>query len=300
MNLNDLQQAIQDGLVAREAAINELMDRGSTATTIIELTKAKFMLDCVRETTPAAASSATVMLGAFTLSLALASKVTSTAIGSAVGGVVLQEETPSSTSTAIKRATVKWPKSMEEMSSVLNAWQVILHSTGLCDFLVSSEFLRQVVYDTIEKHGHTFSVAHGLLLVYLERIETTNGDKINIANVFTLGSMHTFMARATSLAAELGVAAATTTRPVLGGAATNGPVFNGASTPSADRTCHTFNIGRKDVAHPPTSLLPSGTCKYKHTCDGWVSDKGPKGVCGSAAHCRKECDNPAKCAQPSK
>lgn len=303
MPLADFQQAIQDGRIGREAAVTELMSRGVVATTQIEITRLRYILDCVQEVTAkTVASTATVSLGAFTLALALASKVVANSIGSAVGGVVAapDSESTSSTTAAVQRATVKWPKSMEEFASVLNAWQVILHSTGLCDFLVSSEFLRQVVFDTMECHGHGFSVAHALLLIYLERVETTNGDDINIANVFSLGSMDTFMSRAVLLAAERGIKAPDRPSPShMPTPLASLPVFNGQSTPAAARSCHTFNIGT-GAAHPANSLMPSGTCKYKHVCDGWVSDKGPKGVCGSAAHCRKDCDNPAKCAQPQK
>jgi hypothetical protein len=309
MNLDDLRAAITDGRVDRESAIAELMTRGATAANNLELTRIQFVLACVKASTDTAtATRPTVTLGAFTLSLALASKVVSSsqAISSAVGGVVAATaaaEPVTSTVSSIQRATVVWPRTMEEFSSVLNAWMVIMHATGLCEFLVASEFTRLVVYDTMEHHGHSFTVAHALLLVYLERVEATVGDDININNVHSLGSMDTFMARAVTLAAQCGVARP---EPVAGRpaaaavaavATTPAVAFNGRATPAADRSCYTFNLGRGTV-HPASSLGADGTCRFKHACDQFVSDKGPRGVCGSTSHCRKDCTNAAKVSTP--
>jgi hypothetical protein len=175
---------------------------------------------------------------------------------------------------------------------------VIMHATGLCDFLVASEFTRLVVYDTMEHHGHSFTVAHALLLIYLERVESTVGDDINIRNVHSLGSMDTFLSRACILAVQCGVA--TPARAGANATVTTGTptvTFNGRATPSADRSCYTFNLGRGN-AHPSPSLGADGTCRFKHACDQFVSDKGPRGVCGSTSHCRKDCTNAAKVSAP--
>jgi hypothetical protein len=299
MNLNDLQTAILDGRVDRDAAIAELMVRGANAGTQIELGRCDMILKCIAANTAVAVARPSASLGAFTLALALASKVVTLSLSSnsAVGGVVVTEDAATSSTasaSSVQRATVVWPKTMEQFSSVLNAWMVILHSTGLCDFLVASEFVRVVVYDTMQNHGHSFSVAHALLLIYLERVESTQGDDINISNVHSLGSMDTFMARARLLAAEKGIKPGPTS-----GHAGTALAFNGASSPSAEKFCFTFNLG-PGTTHPATSLTADGTCRFKHCCDSWVSDKGPKGVCGSKAHGRKACDNPAKVSQPAK
>jgi hypothetical protein len=80
-------------------------------------------------------------------------------------------------------------------------------------------------------------------------------------------------------------------------ATTPAVAFNGRATPAADRSCYTFNLGRGTV-HPASSLGADGTCRFKHACDQFVSDKGPRGVCGSTSHCRKDCTNAAKVSTP--
>jgi hypothetical protein len=309
MNLDDLRAAINEGRIDRDVAIMELMARGVTAGNNLELQRIQFCITCIKASSEAAVATTrpTVALGAFTLALALASKVVSSSlsISSAVGGVVTSAATSEShttTANSIQKAKVVWPRTMEEFSSVLNAWMVIMHATGLCDFLVASEFVRLVVYDTMEQHGHSFTVAHALLVIYLERVETTVGDDINISNVHSLGSMDMYLSRAFTLSKQCGVAqppqpasgaklpATDITKPAV--------TFNGRGTPSADKSCYTFNLGRGNV-HPASSLGADGTCRFKHACDQFVSDKGPRGQCGSTSHNRKDCTNAAKVNTPA-
>ena len=50
-----------------------------------------------------------------------------------------------------------------------------------------------------------------------------------------------------------------------------------------------FGFGHCDLPR-----FPDGTCRYKHACDKWVSDKGPAGHC-FGAHPRAVCTNPNSC-----
>ena len=61
-----------------------------------------------------------------------------------------------------------------------------------------------------------------------------------------------------------------------------------------------FNWGRD---HPASALQPDGTCKGRHACDAWVSNKGKEGKClnsaGTPGHGRHNCDNPNRCDGPA-
>ena len=142
-------------------------------------------------------------------------------------------------------------------------------------------------------------VAFCLLLAYLEKIETTTSLDVNIATVFEKGSQDTLMAHAKQRAREVyGSSIFRAPEPASGlkRDSSGDSVFNGSFTRGAS-PCITFNLGIKQ--HPASSLDSGGKCKYSHTCDQWVSGKGPKGICGSDKHHRKSCDNPDKVDKPA-
>ena len=66
------------------------------------------------------------------------------------------------------------------------------------------------------------------------------------------------------------------------------------------KLCNHFNWGRD---HPASALQPDGTCKGRHACDAWVSNKGKEGKClnsaGTPGHGRHNCDNPNRCDGPA-
>ena len=64
--------------------------------------------------------------------------------------------------------------------------------------------------------------------------------------------------------------------------------WNGKFTSGA-KPCLTFNNGRD--THPRSCLLPDGACKFDHVCDHFLTGGGK---CGSSAHGRNACNNPAK------
>ena len=77
-----------------------------------------------------------------------------------------------------------------------------------------------------------------------------------------------------------------------------GAKWNGSFNTKSAATCLTFNLGKKQ--HPSNCLNEKGGCKFNHICDAFVSDKGPKGRCGSDKHGRHNCDNPAKVSTEQK
>ena len=119
--------------------------------------------------------------------------------------------------------------------------------------------------------------AFELLYLYLKEIDRDYTGLVNIANVFRRGGQDTLIAEARrrSLAFFRG----------FGGIPRGeGPPdvkhngkFNGKST----KACTDYNMGR-----PCTKLDETGTCRFNHKCNQFVSDKGPGGVCfGAHARC---------------
>ena len=178
-------------------------------------------------------------------------------------------------------------------------WIGICAATGLAHVLTLTNFLHDVVFDTMLKLKREWQFAHELFLVYLERVETCDDRSLNLQNVFAAGAQDTLMVRA-----EDRVRSAFNTRgifrPVGGGdddRRGSGAKWNGSFNRDKNaQPCFTFNLGRKE--HPASCLNERGGCRFAHVCDHWVSDKGPKGICRSDKHSRANCDNPAKCDAP--
>ena len=184
------------------------------------------------------------------------------------------------------------PKSMAEFGDILMTWTMLLSGLGIASILVSGAFLREVVYDTIDYGTLAWEGAFELWLVYLEEVERTAGDEVNLANVYNRGAQDTMIKRAMERLPK-------TPTGIFrgGGGGSNGDggeetKWNGSFNTKAAGSCLTFNLGKKQ--HPANCLNEKGGCKYNHVCDAYVGDKGPKGRCGSDKHGRSNCDNPAK------
>ena len=145
--------------------------------------------------------------------------------------------------------------------------------------------------------GLPWQVAHELFLCYLEEVERLPGDETNLSNVFEKGSQDTMITRAKAKAKQVHGAGIFREQPGANDQGDGqGKQWNKrfATDPKCP-ACISYNLG---VRHPANALTANGTCKYRHVCDHWVSDKGPGGICGSKAHTRANCDNPNKCDQP--
>ena len=183
-------------------------------------------------------------------------------------------------------------KSMEECSERISAFTAICHALGIANVLLTTQFFREVFYDTILRDKQPWQLAHELVLVYLEDIDQST--TLTLGNVFASGAQDTRLKRA---AAEcLQHYKLDIFRPGPGGPAqgsTSETVkHNGKFTKTSKQVCHSFNFGK-----PCTHLLTDGTCKFNHICNHWVSDRGPKGRCGGN-HPQAKCDNPNKCDSP--
>ena len=196
-------------------------------------------------------------------------------------------EAEGSSSRAVPPAKLSRPVSMAEFSAVLTVWTMLLAGLGVAPLLVSGAFLMDVVYDHINENTVSWQTAFELFLVYLEEVERTPGDEINLTNVYNRGAQDTFMRRARERTPKASLS--DKERDIF---RTDGVEWNGSWNRKSASTCITFNLGNKK--HPASSLNERGGCKFNHACDQWVSDKGPHGRCGGD-HPRVKCDNPNKC-----
>ena len=299
MNVDQLITAVQSGRAAPGEAVRETMSRVGTATTQIELARLNALSNLLQNMEKAGGTSAGVTsrggnaLGSYSLVWALAGKITRQSLSVGISGITEGTSAEaSSPAVQVIKLVITRPVSMVEFSDMLTIWMMICHATGLGNILVLGEFLRDVVYDTMLKHNHSWQIAHELFLVYLEAVETSSDDAVNIRTIFTNGSQDTYLKRAMDSASVEFKGAPKGGDRERANATPEGEVkWNGNFNRKATTSCFSYNMG---TPHPTRSLDDKGTCKHNHVCDHWVSNKGPRGTCGGK-HPRSRCDNPNKC-----
>ena len=87
------------------------------------------------------------------------------------------------------------PKTMAEFADILVTWTMLLAGLGVASILVSGAFLREVVFDAIADGTLPWEGAYELWLVYLEEVERTAGDDVNLSNVYNRGAQDTMIKR---------------------------------------------------------------------------------------------------------
>ena len=190
------------------------------------------------------------------------------------------------------RLSIVQPTSLALFAELLHVWQSILHALGLSNALVTTQFLQEVVFDAMSQLLFSWEQAYCLLLIYIEAIES-HPLQFNLGNVFGAGSQDTRCKAARERASRL-FKVKTDPGDGLKGKQVK---WNGKDTPDAKSVCFTFNLG-SSATHPAKSLLPDGTCKFRHCCNQFVTGKGKAGIC-EGAHARVACDNPGKCDKPA-
>ena len=148
---------------------------------------------------------------------------------------------------------------------------MVVQALGLASGLVVMRFFIEAIFIPVRRLSLSFQVAHEyLLLLFKECEDDTTGDT-NLANVSSRGKQDTMLAQARVNAAAFFRARAGNAQPG------SGTKWNGKSDSNASTYCYFYNFNKE---HPPGALMVDGTCKHQHKCNQWVSDKGPRGVCG--------------------
>ena len=292
----ELTNPVRTSGVELEAILDEVTKRLGAATSNIELQRLnsisttighKIKLGRGADGAIAVGDGTAELVGVFRYCAMLAGKVVRTRL-SQVATVITPPQGDAQVKAVPPEKLVK-PKSMAEFADILVTWTMLLSGLGLASILVSGAFLREVVFDTIADGTLPWEGAYELWLVYLEEVERTAGDDVNLSNVYNRGAQDTMIKRAMERLPKR------IFRPGGGGGDGDGDEelkWNGSFNAKSTATCLTFNLGKKQ--HPTNCLNEKGGCKFNHACDQYVSDQGPKGRCGSVKHGRHNCDNPAK------
>ena len=183
---------------------------------------------------------------------------------------------------------------------------LFVHAFGLEHLHTVGPFVQKVVHESVWLHDFTWQFAFELLLVYLKALDERR-QSLTMATIWESGSQDTYTKMAHKAAAQRwgskfvffrahggnpgtnNAAAASSAAAAAASSKENAKIkWNGKFTSGA-KPCLTFNNGRD--THPRSCLLPDGTCKFDHVCDHFLTGGGK---CGSSAHGRNACDNPAK------
>ena len=254
-------------------------------------------------------SSSEVSEGTFLFVLAKLSNVTCFDSGSFDLCVEISESDEDGPSTTKRfSASLKRPKSIEQMYALLHQFQLVVVTAGLANLLAMGPFLEDVVYDQVRTNTLDWPTAFELLIIYLRMVEN---DPISyrIGNVVSKsGAMDTRTAEAYNMARGLYPAAffrgrRGEPRDVIDNksVAGKGGEYKGkikGDTSSSTKGCTAWNLGGPHLAK---FVDASGICRFKHACDQFVTDKGPGGQC-LGDHRRKDCtyDEGKKCSKAAK
>jgi len=168
-------------------------------------------------------------------------------------------------------------------------WSLLVHTLGIMPFEISASFVFDTVHLLRVRHGEDFWTAQEYFIACLDLLDrnTVKADKIpNYDRGVMLSDARRFGEQFSGLAARAN-------KPKGGGAETK--EWNGEFQPSGNtkvQPCPYFNSGKK---HDPKHLTASGKCVFRHVCNHWVSNKGPRGRCESCDHNWPRCDHPHKC-----
>ena len=197
-------------------------------------------------------------------------------------------------SATTNRSKVLLPRLGSEMLFIMAVyqWTVLAHMYGVMTTEVSSHFIFEVVFLLIVKHKYSFWTAQEYLVECLDLLDK---------KVCTVDGVFSYDRNVMLTNAErLGAAFAghfsrhqKGTKFQEGGADT---IWNGKCQPCTSKAnpCQSFNRNKPHdrVEH----LNPDGTCKFRHVCSRWVTDKGPNGKCLATDHGWWNCNNPNKTA----
>jgi hypothetical protein len=193
------------------------------------------------------------------------------------GTVRLLVKSTGSASTSDLTAKIRRPKNAEEFFRMIFLWLRVVTALGLVSFFVVHDFLQKVVFDPIQNLKIDFKVASEHLLLFFREIETDPTRALHLGNVHGRGNGDVLMAEARQNAS-------TFFRTGGGNLHEKGVKWNGKTSPGK-QPCVAFNFAKE---HKANALDADGCCKFAHICMQWVSDKGPRGMCGGD-HPKAEC-----------
>ena len=187
------------------------------------------------------------------------------------------------------KAKIVRPKTASEFHRRLNLWVMLLAATGVANALITTAFLEDVVYSTLEM-GTDWTVVHELFLVYLQYV--ANHASVSLQTVFATGGQDVKFREAESNAKVFFRTGGGGPRTKIqeSGAA---KAWNCECTGVKGKKCISINLKQNHLA---SSLDGSGKCQFVHECDRFLVDDDGEPTneqCGGS-HPRADCDNPKR------
>ena len=308
LSMVEVSRAPARGIGTRADAIGVLQERVGAATEAIDVARAQALISSLQqssnESKPSRKDTSGAVLGSYTFFLAEASKIVEFYSSLSAASLDLEEDDSAAGSSGARKlkGVIRHPKRELDFFFLLLVWSMILVSVGMETFLTVAAFLVANAYDHMLLRKWDWRITYFYFVILLERVETSGDADLNISTVSTrLGGLDTLREEATLRAEEH--YGRCIFRPSPNPRPRERPeepppdpkpvvAWNNKSTPSAEQTCHAFNLGPAG-RHGKSHLLADGTCKFCHKCDKFVSDKGPGGRC-LGDHPRDKCTNPAR------
>ena len=302
----EILDAVKKGRITREDAIAHVAGLGAAVDDTHEnasgqFRKIEFALKALEATKKPLSDASSSVEGAM---LFVLFKLSTAFCGKQKGTVSFDYESADGTSASIAStksfsAQLVRPTSESQMSALLNMFIAVCHSTGLANVLALTAMLEDVIYEPTRSGVIAWPVAFECLVVYLRMLEAQGAVKrYNVSDIYLkAGGIDAVRAEATHTAKALypavffrthGGTPSDTTRPTVGDP-NKDEKFKGTvkgDSSSCKAGCVAWNKG---LSHFAKHINGDGTCKFKHACNQWVTDKGPRGQC-LGAHTVDKCD----------
>ena len=194
----------------------------------------------------------------------------------------------SSSSSSSVTAKNVLPRAEHEFFEMLNLWSMVVHASGLANFLVVGTFLQDTVYHPMRRDGLSWQGAYCRLHQYLAEVEEST--ETTLANVHERGKNSCINERAANMCADLFGARGKSARDPGNNSATHGKKeWNNKFDATSKIPCKYFNSGKP---HPPENLAADGSCRFNHVCNNFIQPPGGgrKVHCGRA-HPAFRCDH---------
>ena len=175
--------------------------------------------------------------------------------------------------------------------AALYIWSTLVHTLGIMQLEISSHFIFEVAYATRVKYNEDFWTTQEYLIDCLDLVDRGVCKASSVAN----HDRNLALDKARRLGQAFSDAAGKKGDPSGGPVDGGGKTWNGKCQPVSSKAnfCQAFN---RNKAHDnPKHLTSDGTCRFRHLCNHWVTDKGPSGRCLAADHGWWSCNNPNKC-----
>ena len=181
-----------------------------------------------------------------------------------------------------------------EFDMAVYMWSNLAHSLGVMSFEISSHMVFEVAYNIRAKHHETFWTAQEYLIECFDLVDR----EVCKAGVVANFDRNLVIERSRRLGEAFAEAAHKKMGDIVPMEGGSSKVWNTKYQPGTSKAnlCQAYN--RNKAHDDPRNLMSDGTCRFRHLCNKWVTDKGPSGKCHSKEHGWYNCTNPAKCDSP--